>query len=179
VRRLRYNVASSLDGFIADRQGEFDWIPNDSAVDFASLFATVDTVLIGRRTYDVVRGMGSPPWKRSTRVYVVSQTMRDADHPGVTIVRDDPITTATALRSESGTGDIWLFGGGELFAALLEGNQVDSVEVTIVPILLGGGVPLLPPISGRRTLSLAYSQVYPSGMVALHYDVRDPAPVGT
>lgn len=179
MRRLRYNVASSLDGFIADRQGEFDWIPNDSAVDFASLFATVDTVLIGRRTYEVVCGMGSPPWKRNTRVYVVSHTMSETDHPGVTIVRDDPARAAAALRNESGAGDIWLFGGGELFAALLESNQVDSVEVTIVPILLGGGVPLLPPISGRRTLALAYSQVYPSGMVALHYDVRDPAPVGT
>jgi dihydrofolate reductase len=171
MRRVRYNVAASLDGYIADPHGEFDWIPHDATVDFAGLFARVDTILVGRRTYEVMHGQGVPPWKPNTRVYVVSRTLEQSANPGVTIVGDDPVSVAAALRAESGTGEIWLFGGGALFATLLEGNQVDSVEVTIVPVLLGAGVPLLLRATKRHALTLVHSHVYPSGMVALHYDV--------
>ncbi|HEV7990359.1 MAG TPA: dihydrofolate reductase family protein [Gemmatimonadaceae bacterium] len=175
MRPLRYNVAASLDGFIAGPRGEFDWIPHDSAVDFGALFANVDTVLIGRRTYEVMLTQGESAWSPTARVYVVSRTLDPAEHPGVTIVRDDPVAIAASLRAEEGSGDIWLFGGGELFATLLDGGQVDTVEVTVVPILLGGGVPLLPPRTGPHRMSLTHSQVYPSGMVALHYRVGEQA----
>lgn len=171
MRRVRYNVAASLDGYIAGTKGEFDWIPNDPTVDFAGLFANVDTVLLGRRTFDVVRAPGSPPWAASTRVYVFSRTLRAADHPDVTIVASDAAARVAELRAASG-GEIWLFGGGELFSNLLSAGQVDSVEVTVVPILLGDGVPLLPRGSARTRLTLAHSHVYQSGMVALDYDVQ-------
>jgi dihydrofolate reductase len=172
MRRLRYSVAASLDGYIAGPNGEFDWIPHDSTVDFAGLFARVDTVLMGRKTFDVVRTQGGAAWSKSTRTFVVSRTLVAEEHPGVTIVPGDPVHLAASLRAEQGSGEIWLFGGGALFAALLAGGQVDSVEVTVVPILLGGGVPLLPTGGRPHELSLAHSQVYPSGMVALHYQVR-------
>lgn len=175
MRRVRYNVAASLDGFIADPQGGYDWIPHDPTVDFAGLFANVDTVLLGRRSYEVARAAGPPPWPEAARVYVFSRTLDPAEHPEVTVVAEDAAATVAALRSEPGTGDVWLFGGGELFGSLLSAGQVDVAEVTIVPVLLGGGVPLLPPGTPRTTLSLAHSHVYPSGMVALHYDVRAPA----
>jgi dihydrofolate reductase len=80
------------------------------------------------------------------------------------------------LRHEAGDGEIWLFGGGQLFASLLSAGQVDAVEVTIVPVLLGRGVPLLAPIPDRTALKLTRSQVYPTGMVALHYDVPGALP---
>jgi dihydrofolate reductase len=175
MRRMRYNVAASLDGYITGPDGDFDWIPNDPAVDFAGIFALIDTVVMGRLSYETVRRMGGVPWKPSARVYVVSRTLRQREHPDVTIVSEDPLALASTLRAEEGTGEIWLFGGGALFATLLAGGQVDSVEVTIVPILLGGGTPLLLAGSGRVPLTLSHTHVYPSGMVALHYDVSRSA----
>jgi dihydrofolate reductase len=101
--------------------------------------------------------------------------LSEHDHPGVTIVREEPARIAASLRAEEGTGEIWLFGGGVLFAELLAAGQVDSVEVTVVPIVLGGGIPLLATGLGGAKLTLASSHVYPSGMVALHYDVAGAA----
>ena len=175
MRLLRYNVAMSLDGYIADSQGGFDWIPNDDTVDFAGLFARVDTFLLGRRTYETVLANGEPPWQPGARVYVVSRTLAAGSHDGVHIVRDDPAALASSLRHESGDGEIWLFGGGQLFADLLAARQVDTVEVTVVPVLLGGGVPVVASLPARSSLTLTHSHVYPSGMVALHYSVPDAA----
>ncbi len=175
MRRVRYNVAASLDGYIAGPDGEFDWIPEDPAVDFAALFAKVDTVLLGRRTYEVTRQTSTSPWAPGTRVYVFSRTLRPEAHPGVTIVGDDAGGVVAALRGEPGDGEIWLFGGGELFRSLLAAGQVDAVEVTIVPVLLGGGVPLLPPGAARTPLALTGTRTYPSGMVSLAYTVRHAA----
>jgi dihydrofolate reductase len=168
---MRYNVAASLDGYIAGPKGEFDWIPEDPTVDFEGLFARIDTVIMGRRTFDTVLSQGPSPWKEGTRVFVVSRTLSEHDHPGVTVVRDEPARVAASLRAEEGTGEIWLFGGGVLFAELLAAGQVDSVEVTVVPILLGGGVPLLATGLGGAKLTLSSSHAYPSGMMALHYEV--------
>jgi dihydrofolate reductase len=175
MRPLRYNVAASLDGYIADSNGGFDWIPEDSSVDFAALFDRIDTVIMGRRTFDLVQSQSERAWTPDTRVYVVSRTLSPASAPGVTLVRENPANTASSLRHEAGTGEIWLFGGGQLFATLLRGRQVDAVEVTVVPVLLGAGIPLLAAGVDRTALVLTRSHVYPSGMVALHYAVPDAA----
>jgi len=171
MRPIRYNVAASLDGYIADAQGAFDWIPDDSTVDFETLFKHVDTYLLGRRTYDTVRSTASAPFNPGARVYVFSRTLAPGTEQGVTIVRDDPVALAKSLRHEDGPGEIWLFGGGELFATLLAAGQVDQVEITVVPVLLGSGVPLVAHLPERSKLSLIHTQTYPSGMVALHYKV--------
>lgn len=76
MRPVRFNVAASLDGFLAGPDGEFDWIPDDPAVDFAALFAKVDTVLLGRRSFELVRTTEELPWEPETRVYVFSRTLR-------------------------------------------------------------------------------------------------------
>jgi dihydrofolate reductase len=171
MRKLRYNVAMSLDGFLTDAQGAFDWILDDDAIDFAGLFAPVDTYMLGRLTYETVLAQGTPPWNPGARVYVVSRTLPAGSRDGVQIVHDDPVALASSLRHEAGDGDIWLFGGGRLCATLLAGNQVDTIEITVVPVLLGGGVPLVARIPDRVPLSFAKSVVYPSGMVALYYTV--------
>ena len=175
MRPVRYNVAASLDGYIAGPDGEFDWIPLDPSVDFASLFAKVDTVLLGRRSYDVVRQGGTPPWAPGTRVYVFSRTLQREEHPDVTIIGADVGHFVATLRAESGDGEIWLFGGGELFRSMLTEGQVDRLEITVVPVLLGGGVPLLQPGASRTALTLIGTHTYPSGMVTLSYDVLPPA----
>ena len=155
--------------------GGYDWIPHDPTVDFAALFDRVDTVIMGRLTFELVQSQSGQAWKPGTRVYVVSRTLSPESAPGVTIVRENPVGVASSLRHESGSGEIWLFGGGQLFATLLGGRQVDAVEVTVVPVLLGGGIPLLAPGVDRRALTLTRSHVYPSGMVMLHYSVPDAA----
>ncbi len=168
MRRVRYNVAASLDGFIAGPGGEFDWIPNDPSVDFSALFEKVDTVLLGRRSFELTQ-RGPAMWTPGTRVYVFSRTLPAEDHPGITVVADDAPAVVAGLRAEAGDGEIWLFGGGVLFGSLLAGGQVDSIEVTVVPVLLGDGVPLLPPTAPRIPLTLTGTQTYPSGMVTLSY----------
>lgn len=169
MRPVRYNVAASLDGFIAGPDGEFDWIPMDPEVDFAAIFRKVDTVLLGRRSYETALQVGSPPWPPGTRVFVFSRTLPAEEHPDVTMVRDGAAAVVAGLRAEEGEGEIWLYGGGELFRDLLAAGQVDRVEVTVVPVLLGAGVPVLAPGSGRAALRLLDTRVYPSGMVTLSY----------
>ena len=168
MRPVRYNVAATLDGFIAGPNGEYDWIPDDPTVDFASIFAKVDTMLLGRRSWEAARA-GPPPWEPHTRVFVFSRTLAEA--PGATLVRDDAVATVRALRAEPGDGEIWLFGGAQLFGTLLAAGQVDRVEVTIVPVLLGEGTPLLPPGVPRTSLRLTWTHVYPSGMIGTTYEV--------
>ena len=166
MRRVRYQVASSLDGYIAGPNGEYDWIIMDPDIDFGALFAEFDTLLMGRRTYEV-SGAVSPEMK----VFVFSRSLRQEDHPGVTIVSDRVKETVEELRAQPGK-DIWLFGGGELFRSLLELDCVDTVEPAVIPVLLGGGVPLLPGPFGKRSLSYAGQHLYKkSGIVLLRYDV--------
>jgi dihydrofolate reductase len=175
MRRMRYSVAASLDGYIADVNGGFDWIPHDPAVDFAALFDRIDTVFMGRKTFEVMQAQGGSAWKAGTRVYVASRTLEPESMPGVTLVRENPVEVASSLRHETGDGEIWLFGGGHLFATLLAGRQVDAVEVTVVPVLLGAGIPLLAAGVDRTALTLTRSHVYPSGMVMLYYAVPGAA----
>ncbi len=172
MRPVRYNVAASLDGYVAGPHGSFDWIPDDPTVDFAGLFSKIDTVLLGRKSYEVALDMGGElPWGPNTRVFVFSSTLSPENHPEITVVADHAVERVQALREEPGDGEIWLFGGGELFRTLLAGGQVDRVEVTTVPVLLGGGTPLLAPRAPQTKLALIASHEYPSGMVALTYEV--------
>lgn len=169
MRRVLYRVASSLDGYIAGPGGEIDWIPQDPSMDFGALYAGVDTVLIGRRTYELTQRPGAPPWPAGWRIFVVSRTLRPEEHPAVTVVGRDVANTVARLRGEVGTREIWLFGGGELFRSLLTAGQVDRVEVTVVPVLLGGGVPLLARGAARTPLRLGGVKTHPTGMVTLSY----------
>jgi len=169
-RRLRYHVAVSLDGFIAGPHGEYDWIVMDPSVDFAALFKEFDTAVMGRKTYEVITAQGGHGALPGLDVVVFSRTLRAASHPGVRITNDDPREVVAALKAKPG-GDIWLFGGGSLFRTLLDAGLVDTVEVAVVPVLLGAGVPLLPP-GATTKLVLADQKTLPaSGIVALAYRV--------
>ena len=174
MRRVRYRVAASLDGYIAGPDGEIDWIVRDPAIDWASVFAGFDTVLLGRRTYELTRQPGAPAWPAGWRVFVFSRTLTSAEDPSVTVVTADAGAAVAGLRAESGR-DIWLFGGGSLFASLLAAGVVDQVEVAIMPVLLGGGIPLAAPGAPRSRLALTHSDVSPAGIVSLHYDIQRAA----
>ncbi len=172
MRRIRYQVASSLDGYILGPNGEIDWIVNDPEVDFAAMFAEYDTVLMGRKTYESIpAGMSVARMHPGQQVLVFSRTLRPADHPEVTIVADRVRETVAELRARPGK-DIWLFGGGELFRSLLALDLVDTVEPAIVPVVLGGGTPLLPGPPIRRRLAYIGQRLYAkSGILAVRYDV--------
>jgi dihydrofolate reductase len=167
MRRVRYQVACSLDGYIATPDGGYDWIVGDPDIDFAALTAQFDTLLMGRRTYEVARGGTAA----DAEVVVFSHTLRQEDHPRVRIVADNAADAVRELKSRPGK-DIWLYGGGELFRRLLEADCVDTVEPAVIPVVLGAGVPLLPGPSLQRSLRLTQHRLYEkSGIMLLEYDV--------
>ena len=170
MRRVRYAVAMSLDGYIAGPKGEVDWIPMDPEFDFGAIFNQFDTILVGRRTFEgmVTAGRASIP---GMRTIVFSRTLKQEDHPQVTVVADGQREILAALKTSPGK-DIWLFGGGALFRSLAEDGLVNTVEVTVVPILLGTGVPLLPDTANRIKLSLTNHKVYKTGIVSLEYLIQ-------
>jgi len=158
-----------LDGYIAGPKGEADWIIMNPEIDFRAVFEQFDTFLIGRRTFEMMAraGRGETP---GMKTFVFSRTLQQQDYPGVTVVAEKSEETVAALRAEPGK-DIWLFGGGSLFRSLLDAKLVDTVEVAVIPVLLGEGVPLLASPARLTKLKLTGHKVYKAGIVSLEYTV--------
>ena len=170
MRRVRYNCAISLDGFIADANDGFDWIVIDPDIDFEELSAQFDTYLMGRRTFEVTGSQGSPE-AAGIRNYVFSRNLRQCDYQNVKIIGEDWKEAVRSIRAEPGK-DIWLFGGGRLFGSLCQEGLVDTVEVAVIPVLLGEGIPFVAGLSKRVELRLKGQKVFEkTGTVVLEYEV--------
>jgi dihydrofolate reductase len=172
MRKVVYGGAMSLDGFIAGPNGEYDWIVMDPDIDFMALMGRFDTFLIGRKTFEVMRRMGNaaPPAPGIQNI-VFSRTLRSADCPAGTILSGTAEEVVADLRTKPGK-DIALFGGGQLFRSLLAAGLVDEVHFNVIPVLLGGGIPMLPSPAHRASLKLKHYRVYEkTGTVGLEYAV--------
>ncbi|CAN5875385.1 dihydrofolate reductase family protein [soil metagenome] len=172
MRRVRYGGACSLDGFIAGPNGESDWILMDPEIDFGAMFKQFDTLLIGRRTFMQMVAAGQAGETPGMTTYVFSRTLDAKDFPYVTMVSEDAGEVVARLREQPGK-DIALFGGGGLFRSLLDAGQVDTVEMSLIPVLLGDGIPLLPGPYGKVPLKLVKQKVLKTtGTISLEYSIE-------
>lgn len=173
MRVVTYSAAVSLDGFIGRPDDTtYDWIreSKDAEVILRDLWGQVDTLIMGRKTYEVALQMGGGTLGKIP-TYVFSRTLTSIRRKGVTLVRDDAAAFVRDLKASDGK-EIWLFGGGAFAAALFDAGLVDTVGVSVQPVLLGGGIPFLANTSCRVDLELTNCRQLDGGSVYLDYKVR-------
>jgi dihydrofolate reductase len=173
MRTVTYGAACSLDMYITGPDGETDWLvwSDDVTAIMTEYWAGVDTVLVGRKTYEVSLkhggGGGSMP---GVKGYVFSRTLKESPGSEVTIIAD-AVEFVCSLKEQPGKG-ICLMGGGELARSLFEAGLIDEVGVNIHPVLLGGGVPMFPGPMRRTDLELISSRTLTGGCVLANYRVK-------
>jgi dihydrofolate reductase len=174
MRKVTFGGASSLDNLIAGPDEAMDWLrwSDDAARISAESFRGVDTMLMGRKTFEFARrsggGAGGP---LKIRTVVFSRTLA-AVPEGVELVREDAAAFVRALKAQPG-GDIAVMGGGELGAALIEAGLVDEIGLNVHPLLLGGGTPLFRPMQRRIELELIEARAVARDCVLVRYRVRN------
>ena len=176
MRKVTYGGAASLDLYIAGPNEEIDWLrwTKDSAALAGAGWKGVDTILMGRKTWDfAVRSGGDSGMAGASKMqtFIFSRTMTEAP-AGAHLVRDDAVGFVRALKDAPG-GDIIILGGGELGSALIEGGLVDEIRITLHPLLLGSGIPMFRPLSSRVQLSLIEARPIAEDCVFVRYRVEN------
>jgi dihydrofolate reductase len=169
MRQVVLFIATSLDGAIARADGRIDWLFTDDDYGFAAFLARVDVIVMGRATYDDLILFGGYPYGE-TPAYVFTHVPPDdpPDWP-VRFVSGDPAQVVADLAA-SRAGDIWVAGGGDLNAQLLRADVIDKVVVSIHPLLIGQGRPLVSGEIPDRAFRLAHVESFETGLVQLTYD---------
>jgi dihydrofolate reductase len=169
-RRIVYSVAVSADGFLARPDGDVGWLDRPRPKGFYGMgefFRTIDTLVMGRKTWEIGRKLGAKSDPKTT-TYVFSRRLRKAPEEGTTFVSEDPKSFAARLRARPGK-DIWLMGGGELFGHFLDAGEVDAITLHVIPILIGEGVPVIGAAHRDVPLVLIGHEAFPDGVVRMTY----------
>jgi dihydrofolate reductase len=173
MRKVTYGGAISLDGYLAGPGESIDWLrySDETAAIIKESFRGVDTMLMGRKTYEFAQRMGGGPPPPGIKAYIFSRTLeRIAERPDHELVREDVADFVRRIKSEEG-GSILVMGGGEIGSALIEAGLVDEIGWSIQPVLVGGGVPAFKPFSRRVELELIEGRAMSNGCVLARYRV--------
>jgi dihydrofolate reductase len=176
MRKVTYGGAVSLDFFLAGPGEALDWLrwSEDSAKRAAESFRGVDTMLMGRKTFETGQRMGGGPKLKGVTTYVFSRTLeRLPEGADGELVREDVTDFVRRLKGEAG-GGILVMGGGEIGTALLEAGLVDEIGFSVHPVLLGGGTPAFGGMTGRVELALIEARPIARECVTLRYRVENP-----
>jgi dihydrofolate reductase len=170
MRKIILSVAVSLDGFIEGPGGEYDWCFTDQDYGMTAFMNSIDAILYGRKSYEVMKQMepGANPFL-NIKGYVFSNTLTNVD-PGFEILSGDIVPAVKEMKTAKGK-NIWLFGGASLTASLMNAGLVDEIGLAIHPILLGAGKPLFSGLRDRTKLLLLETKEYNSGLVSVLYQV--------
>ena len=165
-------IATSLDGFIADRDGGVGWLdrftdPADGDYGYTDFYAGIGAVAMGRTTYEQVLGFGAWPYSGKLTV-VFTHAPPEGEHPDVTFTSDDPADVVPSLRDEI-EGDLWLVGGGKFIASFRAQGLIGEYIITVIPVLLGEGIPLFVGTQPEASLQTTAVQHFESGVVQLRY----------
>jgi dihydrofolate reductase len=173
MRKITFGGANSLDNYIARSDHAVDWLMwgDEAAAVMADYWKTIDTVLMGRKTYEVALRSGQGGGYPGVTNYVFSRTLPAGSHGGVTIIAADAVDFVRDLKQQDGK-DICLMGGGELARPLFEAGLIDEIGFNIHPVLLGSGIPLFHPMSRQIDLELRECRAFKNGCVLVSYRVK-------
>jgi len=160
-------IATSLDGFIASSDGSVDWLFHDADYGYTDFMASLDAVVMGRKTWEQAQRFESIPFT-GKRVFVFSRTLPPSSDERVLHVQGEIGSVVEALR-QSFQRDLWLVGGGDLIRQFISEHLIDELRLFVHPIILGEGVPLFLHHSQRMNLTFVASQSFPSGLLELRY----------
>ena len=174
MRKVTFRVANSLDNYIARKDGAVDWLlsGDESTAVMAEFWKTIDTVVIGRKTYEPVLKSGTPfPTYPGVKNYVLSRTLKESPDQNVEVIGEDAAEFIRKLKTEEGK-DIFIMGGGLLAKSLFEAKLIDEVGLNIHPVLLGSGIPLFHEMSHQVDLELIECTRLKNGCVSVVYRVK-------
>lgn len=160
-------IATSLDGYIANPDGTVDWLFHDADYGYTEFMASVDAVVMGRKTWEKAGTFEDVPFA-GKQVIVFSRSTPNSSEDRIRFVQGDPSATIAEIRS-SVQKDIWLVGGGNSIQQFIASKLIDEFRIFVHPIILGEGIPLFHRQSGRTDLIFESSQSFPSGLVELRY----------
>jgi dihydrofolate reductase len=176
MRKVTFGCANSLDNYIARPDGAVDWLLWCKEVNeiMGTFWKTIDTVLMGRKTYEVAVGQskGKKNPYPGIKSYVFSRTLEGGEGKSVEIVREDAASFVRKLKSEEGK-DICLMGGGEFAKAMFEAKLIDEIGFNIHPVLLGQGIPLFHEMNRQINLELLDCKTLKNGCVVVSYRVKN------